>query len=330
MPASQTTRSTGERAATSSGSSSRSEEHRTRAHEDGRDPQPPGPVRRELAVGFGGVRCHGGSVAVRIEHGRTRNRVGAWPRRSPVLRAARRTRPGGSSAASAGRPSHGRAARAERRIRRQVLRRVRLAACRGDDYVGRRGYRPRAPLPSAASCRCSLPTSSARTLSESRDSEEVRELLSRYFDTSRRLIELYGGTVEKFIGDAVMAVWGTPTATEDDAGAGGEGRARPRRRRVRARRRDRGAGAACARGRAHRRGRRDHRRRGPGDGRGRPGQHGRADPVGGEAGLRVRRRLDAKGQRADRRLRGRGGELKGRSRRSSTGPCESRPAAAAR
>jgi class 3 adenylate cyclase/tetratricopeptide (TPR) repeat protein len=54
-------------------------------------------------------------------------------------------------------------------------------------------------------------------LSESRDPEEVRELLSRYFDTARRLIELYGGTVEKFIGDAVMAVWGTPTATEDDA-----------------------------------------------------------------------------------------------------------------
>jgi class 3 adenylate cyclase/tetratricopeptide (TPR) repeat protein len=55
------------------------------------------------------------------------------------------------------------------------------------------------------------------TLSESRDAEEVRELLSRYFETSRRLIELYGGTVEKFIGDAVMAVWGTPVATEDDA-----------------------------------------------------------------------------------------------------------------
>ena len=54
-------------------------------------------------------------------------------------------------------------------------------------------------------------------LSESRDPEEVRELLSRYFDSCRRLIELYGGTVEKFIGDAVMAVWGTPTATEDDA-----------------------------------------------------------------------------------------------------------------
>src|SRR4029453_3980107 len=53
--------------------------------------------------------------------------------------------------------------------------------------------------------------------SESRDAEETRELLTRYFDTCRRLITLYGGTVEKFIGDAVMAVWGTPTATEDDA-----------------------------------------------------------------------------------------------------------------
>src|SRR5207247_10095418 len=54
-------------------------------------------------------------------------------------------------------------------------------------------------------------------LSESRDAEEVRDLLSRYFDTCSRLIGRYGGTVEKFIGDAVMAVWGTPTAQEDDA-----------------------------------------------------------------------------------------------------------------
>src|SRR5262245_58148293 len=50
-----------------------------------------------------------------------------------------------------------------------------------------------------------------------RDADERRERLSRYFDSCRRLIELYGGTVEKFIGDAVMAVWGTPVATEDDA-----------------------------------------------------------------------------------------------------------------
>src|SRR6266480_364081 len=54
-------------------------------------------------------------------------------------------------------------------------------------------------------------------LSETKDAEEVRELLSRYFDTCRRIITVYGGSVEKFIGDAVMAVWGTPTATEDDA-----------------------------------------------------------------------------------------------------------------
>jgi len=54
------------------------------------------------------------------------------------------------------------------------------------------------------------------TLSESRDPEEVRELLSRYFDVARTVIGRYGGVVEKFIGDAVMAVWGTPTATEGD------------------------------------------------------------------------------------------------------------------
>src|SRR5579859_2071275 len=53
-------------------------------------------------------------------------------------------------------------------------------------------------------------------LSEHRDPEEVRELLSQYFDRCRTLIERYGGTVEKFIGDAVMAVWGTPVAREDD------------------------------------------------------------------------------------------------------------------
>jgi class 3 adenylate cyclase/tetratricopeptide (TPR) repeat protein len=53
-------------------------------------------------------------------------------------------------------------------------------------------------------------------LSESRDAEEVRELLSRYFATARTVIERYGGVVEKFIGDAVMAVWGVPVAHEDD------------------------------------------------------------------------------------------------------------------
>jgi class 3 adenylate cyclase/tetratricopeptide (TPR) repeat protein len=53
--------------------------------------------------------------------------------------------------------------------------------------------------------------------SQSRDPEEVRELLSRYFEVCSSLVERYGGTVEKFIGDAVMAVWGAPVAQEDDA-----------------------------------------------------------------------------------------------------------------
>jgi class 3 adenylate cyclase/predicted ATPase len=54
-------------------------------------------------------------------------------------------------------------------------------------------------------------------LSESRDPEAVRELLSRYFGVARTVIGRYGGAVEKFIGDAVMAVWGTPTASDTDA-----------------------------------------------------------------------------------------------------------------
>ena len=54
-------------------------------------------------------------------------------------------------------------------------------------------------------------------LSESRDPEAVRELLSGYFEVARTIIGRYGGVVEKFIGDAVMAVWGAPAATEGDA-----------------------------------------------------------------------------------------------------------------
>jgi len=55
------------------------------------------------------------------------------------------------------------------------------------------------------------------TLAEGRDAEDTRELLTRYFDLARDVIARYGGTVEKFIGDAVMAVWGAPVAREDDA-----------------------------------------------------------------------------------------------------------------
>ena len=52
---------------------------------------------------------------------------------------------------------------------------------------------------------------------EDRDAEDVRETLTRYFDLASDVIGRYGGSVEKFIGDAVMAVWGAPVAREDDA-----------------------------------------------------------------------------------------------------------------
>ena len=53
--------------------------------------------------------------------------------------------------------------------------------------------------------------------SEGRDAEEVRDLQARYFRTVEEIIGRYGGTIEKFIGDAVMALWGAPHAFEDDA-----------------------------------------------------------------------------------------------------------------
>jgi class 3 adenylate cyclase/tetratricopeptide (TPR) repeat protein len=52
---------------------------------------------------------------------------------------------------------------------------------------------------------------------EERDAEDVRAVLTHYFDVASDVIGRYGGTVEKFIGDAVMAVWGAPVAREDDA-----------------------------------------------------------------------------------------------------------------
>jgi class 3 adenylate cyclase/tetratricopeptide (TPR) repeat protein len=54
-------------------------------------------------------------------------------------------------------------------------------------------------------------------MSESRDAEAVREQLTEYFGIAQEIVTRYGGSVEKFIGDAVMAVWGTPVAHEDDA-----------------------------------------------------------------------------------------------------------------
>jgi len=54
-------------------------------------------------------------------------------------------------------------------------------------------------------------------LGESIDPEALRTLLARYFERMKAIVESHGGTVEKFIGDAVMAVFGVPAAHEDDA-----------------------------------------------------------------------------------------------------------------
>jgi class 3 adenylate cyclase/tetratricopeptide (TPR) repeat protein len=54
-------------------------------------------------------------------------------------------------------------------------------------------------------------------LGEQTDPEVMRRIMERYFDEMRSVLEKHGGTVEKFIGDAVMAVFGIPTVHEDDA-----------------------------------------------------------------------------------------------------------------
>ncbi len=54
-------------------------------------------------------------------------------------------------------------------------------------------------------------------LGEALDSESLREVMTRYFEAMRVELERHGGTVEKYIGDAIMAVFGLPTVHEDDA-----------------------------------------------------------------------------------------------------------------
>jgi class 3 adenylate cyclase/tetratricopeptide (TPR) repeat protein len=59
--------------------------------------------------------------------------------------------------------------------------------------------------------------SGSTALGERLDPESLRGIMSRYFEEMRSAIEQHGGTLEKFIGDAVMAVFGVPTVHEDDA-----------------------------------------------------------------------------------------------------------------
>jgi class 3 adenylate cyclase/tetratricopeptide (TPR) repeat protein len=54
-------------------------------------------------------------------------------------------------------------------------------------------------------------------LADELDTEILREVLARYFEEMRLVLDAHGGTVEKYIGDAIMAVFGLPTVHEDDA-----------------------------------------------------------------------------------------------------------------
>jgi class 3 adenylate cyclase/tetratricopeptide (TPR) repeat protein len=58
---------------------------------------------------------------------------------------------------------------------------------------------------------------SSTSLGERMDPESMRAVMTRYFDVMREVIESHGGAVEKFIGDAVMAIFGVPVVHEDDA-----------------------------------------------------------------------------------------------------------------
>jgi class 3 adenylate cyclase len=59
--------------------------------------------------------------------------------------------------------------------------------------------------------------SGSTQLGEELDAEALRRVMERYFEEMRKILERHGGTVEKFIGDAIMAAFGIPAAHEDDA-----------------------------------------------------------------------------------------------------------------
>ena len=121
--------------------------------------------------------------------------------------------------------------------RRQVLRGMRHAdAAPAADRRTRPRTRPTARPPSAPIAERRLVSIlfadlvGFTALSEGRDAEETRELLSRYFELAGEVIGRYGGTIEKFIGDAVMAVWGAPDRPRERRRARRPRRAGPRRR----------------------------------------------------------------------------------------------------
>ena len=86
-------------------------------------------------------------------------------------------------------------------------------SCGGSACAGRRTSREQRKVVTVLFCDVTGSTS----LGEQLDPEAMRTVMARYFETARTAIERHGGTVEKFIGDAVMAVFGVPVVHEDDA-----------------------------------------------------------------------------------------------------------------
>ncbi len=89
------------------------------------------------------------------------------------------------------------------------------AFCNGCGTALAAAVAPRAQRKTVTVLFCDVTGSTA--MGERLDPESLRHVMHRYFDAARKVIEQHGGTVEKFIGDAVMAVFGVPVLHEDDA-----------------------------------------------------------------------------------------------------------------
>ena len=92
----------------------------------------------------------------------------------------------------------------------------------GQRFCGDCGSRLEGETPPASEVRKTVTivfndVSGSTALGERLDPETLRRVMGRYFDVMRGVLERHGGTVEKFIGDAVMAVFGVPVVHEDDA-----------------------------------------------------------------------------------------------------------------
>ena len=146
--------------------------------------------------------------------------VRRWPRALPSV-----TRSCSPAIAREPTRSRGVSARAGSLLRLPACARVRAAARSrpiGRASAPHAGWRslPATPAPrisGRSSLSCSATSSIRRALGEPLDPEALRQVITRYFEAMREAFERHGGSVEKFIGDAVMAVFGVPTVREDDA-----------------------------------------------------------------------------------------------------------------